>query len=1023
MFQVQQQIDLISAKISLYTNYIHTLWASYIIALLLLEVRPAYCLAWANEVNVSICSWSQLRANIIRDTIYLDGGNLWWQFGLSDGTYGSPFNDDYNEGYMYNLSLRQSFDQQTSMTALLQSMEKSNGVLATNLNPNFEDGTMLSNDNELILYGGLPRLTDSANPPPAEVILGYEAYKDSSSIEGWKPGFEQKSTNDSVTRYVTNGAGVSVPSENRGFYFSGMRGPVGDLIQGGDGSTYTTATSLITVNMTTMGNESWQNSSLPVNIPARANAEIVWLPVSESGILVVIGGVINPEILSPSRSLTDDDIKASETTHAQTQTSPTFMRELPIYDVASQNWYLQATTGNIPPQLTMFCSVMAPASDGTFNIYIYGGYDGISAGTTPSDDVYILSVPSFTWVKAYSGQSSHGRSGHKCIKVYPDKMFVLGGIYKNDPSICLDGGFLQVFNLNTLEFQDSYDPNNWSNYTVPSIVTDQIGGNTTGGTKVLSPSSWSDGSLSSIFAQTYTKPIATYYPYTSATVTPAQATTTPNSAVGTHATSSGGMKSGLKTTVVVSICIGVTCISLIIWLLRRLVRHRTLNEANLPDSIREDITPDNHPKIYIQGSDYMTFSNSGTYLTEEKSSRPQTALPEETCTEFTPITVQPHVDRNLVFELDTLPDKRIELPSEECEITPSSPSKSRRLSNLKICPQKAALRRSQILTSPTSIQNTPVEYQAKSPIESALSKIARLSPIYGHFNRRMVSTRHRKFHRQAIKMLIKESHVDVPTKAGGQDGTMRIYIFHPTIPGYPNARFPGVVVFSEIYQVTGPVARFARQIAGQGYICAAPSSYHEFTGPEALKYDAEDTDKGNLWKISKKIQAYDEDASLSVDYLLSLPTCNGRVGATGMCLGGHLAYRCALDQRVKAAVCYFATDIHSATLGEGKSDDSLKRAGDIKGELIMIFGKNDNHVPPEGRDLIRKTLHEKGVLFSFYEVAWAQHAFIRDELSKGRYDPAISKSCFEMLLELFNRTLKLDLGDHDGKKLEIEDVC
>lgn len=154
-------------------------------------------------------------------------------------------------------------------------------------------------------------MTDSANPPPAEVILGYEAYAGSSSIEGWKPGFEQKSTNDSVTRYVTNGAGVSVPSENLGFYFSGMHGPVGELIKGGDGSTYTTATSLITVNMTTMRNESWQNSSLPANIPARANAEIVWLPVSESGILVVIGGVINPEILSPNRSLTDDDIKAS----------------------------------------------------------------------------------------------------------------------------------------------------------------------------------------------------------------------------------------------------------------------------------------------------------------------------------------------------------------------------------------------------------------------------------------------------------------------------------------------------------------------------------------------------------------------------------------------------------------------------------------------------------------------------------------------------------------------------------------
>ena len=95
----------------------------------------------------------------------------------------------------------------------------------------------------------------------------------------------------------------------------------------------------------------------------------------------------------------------------------------------------------------------------------------------------------------------------------------------------------------------------------------------------------------------------------------------------------------------------------------------------------------------------------------------------------------------------------------------------------------------------------------------------------------------------------------------------------------------------------------------------------------------------------------------------------------------------------------------------------------------QIFGKNDTHVPPEGRDLIRRTLHEKGVLFGFYEAAWAQRtmlgsraslsrllileqldAFIRDELSKGRYDPAISKVCFEMLLELFGRTLKIDPG-------------
>lgn len=102
-----------------------------------------------------------------------------------------------------------------------------------------------------------------------------------------------------------------------------------------------------------------------------------------------------------------------------------------------------------------------------------------------------------------------------------------------------------------------------------------------------------------------------------------------------------------------------------------------------------------------------------------------------------------------------------------------------------------------------------------------------------------------------------------------------------------------------------------------------------------------------------------------------------------MCLGGHLAYRCALDPRVSAAVTYFATDLHSATLGLGKKDDSLARASEIKAELAMIHGTKDNHVPPEGRDLIRKTLRDKGVVFSWYEVAGAQRKAPSLELMIG----------------------------------------
>lgn len=284
-------------------------------------------------------------------------------------------------------------------------------------------------------------------------------------------------------------------------------------------------------------------------------------------------------------------------------------------------------------------------------------------------------------------------------------------------------------------------------------------------------------------------------------------------------------------------------------------------------------------------------------------------------------------------------------------------------------------------------------------------------------------------------MLIEERFADVETLVDGKEGSMRIFLFHPTIPGYPSARFPGVVLFSEIYQVTGPVARFARQIAGQGYIVAAPSSYHDFTGPEPLAYDVPGTDKGNEWKITKTLESYDEDSNRSVDYLLSLPTCTGRIGATGMCLGGHLALRASLDPRITASVCYFPTDIHTRTLGPyteanssptAPSEDSLHTLDQlrrIRGEVSLIFGVKDTHVPDAGRDLIRLKVREAGVTASFHEFAWAQHAFIRDELSKGRYDPAVSKACFEVLLEVFGRVLRTELGEPEGGVPAVMHAC
>jgi carboxymethylenebutenolidase len=109
------------------------------------------------------------------------------------------------------------------------------------------------------------------------------------------------------------------------------------------------------------------------------------------------------------------------------------------------------------------------------------------------------------------------------------------------------------------------------------------------------------------------------------------------------------------------------------------------------------------------------------------------------------------------------------------------------------------------------------------------------------------------------------------------------------------------------------------------------------------------------------------------------------------------------ESRRSGDCCFYATDIHSATLGKGKSDDSLKRTSEIKGELLHIWGRQDPHVPLEGRNLIKDRLEQTGADYTWHEFN-AAHAFMRDE--GNRYDPALAHICWGLVFELFHRRLR-----------------
>lgn len=243
-------------------------------------------------------------------------------------------------------------------------------------------------------------------------------------------------------------------------------------------------------------------------------------------------------------------------------------------------------------------------------------------------------------------------------------------------------------------------------------------------------------------------------------------------------------------------------------------------------------------------------------------------------------------------------------------------------------------------------------------------------------------------------MILQEETTDLPTPSG----PMRTYVYRPVAAG----RYPGLLLFSEIFQRTGPIHRMAAFLAGHGFVVAVPEIFHELEAPgTVLAYDQAGADRGNQDKVGKPVAAYDADARAVIAHLLSMPACTGRLGAMGICIGGHLAYRAAMNPEIRAAACFYATDIHKGSLGRG-GDDSLTRTGEIKGEMLMIWGRQDPHIPSDGRALIQRRMTEAGVEHTWHEWNGA-HAFMRDE--GPRYDPALALACYRLALDLLQGRL------------------
>lgn len=285
----------------------------------------------------------------------------------------------------------------------------------------------------------------------------------------------------------------------------------------------------------------WSNVSLntQTTTPGTDAAQFVYLPSTVSsggGIGIVLGG------------------RRRDTMNLEP------LRKVLVYDSATDSWYNQATTttdpgGIFPDPRVNFCASVASAPDNSsHNIYMYGG-EAPTAIPNAYSDMWILSVPSFRWMRV--NVNSEARKSVTCTTVGQRYMMTYGGIKggwgeEGDKDQCDDENFgVRLFDMSNLAWTSQYEgppAAGKTAYTVPKLVYDAIGGNEQGKATATAPSSGFDAAaLTTIFQKASATSGGTNTNTSTSTSTPAKKSTN----IGAIA---GGVLGGLA--VVILILIG-----------------------------------------------------------------------------------------------------------------------------------------------------------------------------------------------------------------------------------------------------------------------------------------------------------------------------------------------------------------------------------------------------------------------------------------------------------------------------------
>ncbi|MCH7953862.1 MAG: dienelactone hydrolase family protein, partial [Chloroflexi bacterium] len=144
------------------------------------------------------------------------------------------------------------------------------------------------------------------------------------------------------------------------------------------------------------------------------------------------------------------------------------------------------------------------------------------------------------------------------------------------------------------------------------------------------------------------------------------------------------------------------------------------------------------------------------------------------------------------------------------------------------------------------------------------------------------------------------------------------------------------------------------------------------------------------------------DVNAAIEHARSLPEIDGdRLGVTGYCMGGRVAYMMAArSDAFRAAVdCWGGNCL--VAWGDGPTPFDL--TGDISCPVLGLFGEDDQSPSPDEVAKIDAEMTRLGVEHEFHSYPGAGHAFMNE--SRPSYREEASRDAWSRTIAWFNRYL------------------